>query len=113
MELVNGEVDHPAERVRWVIDKYYDGHPKRLADALGAAPATFTQILKKGAFPSWKIYTGILRLHNQINPDWFLHGKEPALRLADTESLRSFEKKLKLIRLVECLGKELNEFYES
>lgn len=100
---------HPAERIRWIIDEFYNGHPKRLADALGVAPATFTQILNKGAFPSWKIIVGILKKHPQVNPDWFLHGKSPRLRDPNSDHHRLHRKNIRLRQIIERLNQELDK----
>jgi transcriptional regulator with XRE-family HTH domain len=99
---------HPADRIRWIIDEYYKGHPKRLADALGVAPATFTQILNKGSFPSWKIIVGILRLHPQVNPDWFLHGRSPQTRDHNSDHHRLHRKNIRLRQIIERLAQELD-----
>lgn len=99
---------HPADRIRWIIDEFYKGHPKRLADALGMAPATFSQILNKGAFPSWRIIVGILRLHPEVNPDWFLHDKPPRLRDHSSDVFRLHRKNLKLRQIIEKLAAELD-----
>ena len=100
---------HPAERIRWIIDEFYNGHPKRLADALGASPATFTQILNKGAFPSWKIITAILRLHADVNPDWLLHGKTPNLRDLSSNHHQLYKKNMRLRQMIERFKTELEK----
>ncbi len=100
---------HPAERIRWIIDEFYNGHPKRLADALGVAPATFTQILNRGAFPSWKIIVGILKQHPQVNPDWFLHGKTPRLRDPNSDQHRLYRKNIRLRQMIEKFNQELDK----
>ena len=99
---------HPAERIRWIIDEFYKGHPKRLADALGVAPATFTQILNKGAFPSWKLVVGILARHPEVNPDWFLHDKPPRLRDHNSDLHQLHRKNLRLRQIIEKLSEELD-----
>ena len=99
---------HPAERIRWIIDEFYKGHPKRLADAIGVAPATFTQILNKGAYPSWKLIVGILKIHPEVNPDWFLHGKTPRLRDYKSDNFALHRKNLKLRQIIEKLSDELD-----
>lgn len=99
--------NHPVERIRWIIDRFYAGHPKRLADKLGMAPATFSQILNKGAFPSWKVITGILRIHSEVNPDWFLHGVLPRLKDPNSQLYKLQDMNSRLRALVEKLVDEL------
>ncbi len=90
------ELSHPKERIQWIVDEYYKGHTKRLADAAGIAPATITQI-NKGVYPSWKVIAAILSIHQEICPDWFIHGKGPRTRelvsggkLVDLSRVRKF-----------------------
>lgn len=66
-------LSHPKDRLQWIIDTYYKGHPKRLADRIGVSPATMSQILSGRAFPSWKVLSPILSIHTDINPDWFIN----------------------------------------
>jgi len=73
-------ISDPKERIRWVIDKYYKGHPKKLADRINMSPGTFTYILKHGREPSWKLMACILKLHPEVNPDWLMFDSGEKLR---------------------------------
>lgn len=71
------KLSHPHERLQWIIDEYYEGHPFRLANVLGVSPATITHIVNKGnkgAYPSWKFTAALLLVHKDLSPDWWIHG---------------------------------------
>ena len=99
---------HPSERIQWIINQYYQGHPKRLADAVGVAPATFSQLLNRGAFPSWKVIVGILELHPEVNPDWFLHGEGPKTRDLESNEQKLIKKNQMLRKIIEDLTRALD-----
>ena len=73
------DLDHPKERIEWIVDTYYGGKIKNLAAAIDVAPSSFTRIMNDGTFPAWKTTALILRKHPEINPHWFLLGEGPQL----------------------------------
>ena len=81
--------NHPNKRIEWVVNEFYGGKYSRLAKKLNVAPATISQILHGGAYPSWKVFVGILELHPEISPDWFLHDRGAKLRYPDSNDHRA------------------------
>ena len=75
MYLRTMEIDHPIERIDWLIDEFYDGKPKRWTDAMGLAASAYTN-LKNGSFPSWKVIVNIKKAHPEISLEWLIMNNE-------------------------------------
>ena len=98
------ELNHPAERIKWVIKEYYEDRIARLAKAIDISPSAFNPILKGNTYPSYMIVAGIMKLHPEINPDWLIWGEEPRLR-SDDPCWKIKEENTKLRNAVNGLNK--------
>ena len=95
--------NHPNKRIEWVVNEFYGGKYSRLAKNLNVAPATISQILQGGAYPSWKVFVGILKLHPEVNPDWFLHDRGAKIRHTDNDHMAIIEQNQRFRQSIEEL----------
>lgn len=86
MYLRTMEIDHPIERIDWLIDEFYDGKPKRWTDAMGLAASVYTN-LKNGSLPSWKVLVSIKKAHPDISLEWLIMNNGPKTINSELELL--------------------------
>lgn len=74
-----GPESTPSQRVRWLLDRVWEGNRSEMARAVGCSHSVLTKIAAEQQDPGRRLLTAIAS-HPKVNPGWLLSGQgEPLL----------------------------------
>jgi len=67
-----------SERLKMILD-YYKENPNSFAKSINVSDVTIRNVLSKRNKPGYDLIVKICEKYNEINPEWFIFGKDEML----------------------------------